>query len=68
MTAVSKFFHINTLDEIVDEYLKLEVSIMMEEITESSTLAKNISCDCRCEYNSEKYKWRQIWNNDKVLM
>lgn len=67
-TAVSKTLHINILDEIVDEYLNLELSVVMEEIAESRTLAKHISCDCRCEHDSKKYKWRQIWKNDKVLM
>ena len=68
MTAVSKTLHINMLDEIVDEYLNLEESVMMEETAESRTLAKHISCDCRCEYDSKKYKWGQIWKSDKVLM
>ena len=47
------------------EDLNLSVFIMIKEINESKTLAKHISCKCKCKFDKRKCNSDQWWNNDK---
>ena len=38
---------------------------MITEINESKTLAKHISCKCKCKFDGSKFNSNQKWNNDK---
>ena len=38
---------------------------MITGINESKTLAKHISCECKCNFDGKKYNSNQWWNNDK---
>ena len=38
---------------------------MITGINESKTLAKHISCECKCRFNKRKCNSDQWWNNDK---
>ena len=38
---------------------------MITSINESKTLTKDISCGCKCKFDSRKYNSDQCWNNDK---
>ena len=45
----------------------LEVAILLTSylINESKTLAKHISCKCKCIFDGRKCNSKQNWNNDK---
>ena len=47
------------------EDLNLTVFNMITGINESRTLAKLISCTCKCKFNGRKCNSAQSWNNDK---
>ena len=47
------------------EDLNLSVFNMITGINESETLAKHISCKCKCKFDGRKYNSDQWWNNDK---
>ena len=47
------------------EDLNLSVFNMMTGINESKTLAKLVSCRCKCKYDGRKCNSNQKWNNDK---
>ena len=47
------------------EDMKLKVFNVIKGTNESKTLAKHISCECRCEFDDRKCNSRQKWNNDK---
>ena len=38
---------------------------MITRITEAKTLAKRISCICKCKFDSKKCNSDKKWNNDK---
>ena len=38
---------------------------MIKGINESKTLVKQISCECRCEFDGRKCNSKQKWNNHK---
>ena len=38
---------------------------MIVGINESNILTKQISCECKCKFDSRKYNSNQKWNNDK---
>ena len=38
---------------------------MTTEINELKTLAKHISCGCKCKFDERKCNSDQCWNNDK---
>ena len=38
---------------------------MITEINESKTLAKDISCECKCKFDGRICNSDQWWNNDK---
>ena len=45
--------------------LNLGVFKMTTGINESKTLAKHISCECKCRFDERKCNSDQWWNNDK---
>ena len=45
--------------------LNLGIYKMIAGIHESKTLAKHISCECKCKFDSRKCNLTQKWNNDK---
>ena len=47
------------------ENLNLRVFNMITGINESKTLAKHISCECKCKFDGRKCNSDQWWNNDK---
>ena len=47
------------------EDLNLSMFIMINGINESKTLAKHISCECKCKFDGRKCNSNQWWNNDK---
>ena len=47
------------------EDLNLHVFNMITEINETKTLIKDISCECKCEFNGRKCNLNYKWNNDK---
>ena len=47
------------------EDLNLGVFKMTIGINESKTLAKHISCECKCRFDERKCNSDQWWNNDK---
>ena len=47
------------------EDLNLSVFNMITGINESKTLAKHISCECKCKFDRIKCNSNQWWNNDK---
>ena len=47
------------------EDLNLGVFKMTTGINESKTLAKHISCECKCRFDERKCNSDQWWNNDK---
>ena len=47
------------------EDLNLSIFNMITEINESKTLAKQISCECKCRFDGRKCNSNQWWNNDK---
>ena len=47
------------------EDLNLRVFNMITEIIESKTLAKHISCECKCKLDGTKCNSNQWWNNNK---
>ena len=63
----------NTLDDLSSricvpnetEDLNLHVFNMITGINESKGLTKDISCKCKCKFDSKKYNLNQKWNNDK---
>ena len=42
------------------EDVNLKVFIMIKGINESKTFTKNVSCECRCEYDGGKCNLRQM--------
>ena len=44
--------------------MKVKLLNLLKKINESKTLAKHISCERRCEFDSRKCNLRQKWNND----
>ena len=46
------------------EGVNLKVFNTIKGINESRTLAKRISCEFRCQFDSRKCNSRQKWNND----
>ena len=46
-------------------HLNLSVFNMITEINESKTLAKHISCECKCIFDGRKCNSNQWWNNNK---
>ena len=36
---------------------------MTRNKNEAKTMAKNISCDCKCKFNGTTYYSNQKWNN-----
>ena len=63
----------NTLNDVSNkvygpnktEDLNLSMFSMITEINESETLAKHISCKCKCRYDERKCNSDQWWNNNK---
>ena len=63
----------NTLNELSNkvcvtnktEDLNLSMFNMITEINESKTLAKYVSCECKCKFDGRKCNSNQKWNNDK---
>ena len=47
------------------EDLNLSMFIMITGISESKALTKDISCECKCRFDSRKCNSNQWWNNDK---
>ena len=47
------------------EDLNLSVFNMITGMNESKTLAKHISCECKCKFDERKCNSDQWWNNDK---
>ena len=47
------------------EDLNLSVFNMIKGINESKTLAKHISCECKCRFDGRKSNSDQWWNNNK---
>ena len=47
------------------EDVNLSVFNRITRINESKTLAKDISCECKCKFDERKYNSNQWWNNDK---
>ena len=47
------------------EDLNLGAFNMITGINESKTLAKHISCECKCRFYERKCNSNQWWNNDK---
>ena len=47
------------------EDLNLRLIKMVTRINELKTLAKNISCKCKCKYDGRKCNWIQYWSNSK---
>ena len=45
--------------------VNLKVFNMITRINEPKTLVKDISCDCRCNFNRTTCNSVQKWNNDK---
>ena len=45
--------------------LNLSIFNMITGINELKTLAKHISCECKCKFDDTKWKSNQWWNNDK---
>ena len=43
----------------------VKVFNVITRITEAKTLAKHISCDCKCKFNSTIYNSNKKWDNDK---
>ena len=66
MNNQSYLFRPTLLDLNPDEFYRYPVAIstnMCDGINESRTLAKHISCDCRCGFDGRKCNWRQRRNN-----
>ena len=67
------FIICNTLNDLSNkvcapnkaEDLNLSVFNMNTGINESKTLAKHISCNCKCKFDGRKCNLHQWWNNDK---
>ena len=49
------------------EDLNLRVFSMITWINESKTLAKHISCECKCKFDGRNFNSDQWWNNGKCL-
>ena len=49
------------------EDLNLRVLSMITWINESKTLAKHISCECKCKFDGRNSNSDQWWNNRKCL-
>ena len=47
------------------EDLKLSVFKMITGKNVSKTLAKHISCECKCKFNGRKFNSNQWWYNNK---
>ena len=47
------------------EDLDLSMFNLIKGINESKTLAKHISCKCKCKFDGRKCNSNQKWNNDK---
>ena len=47
------------------ETLNLSLFNVITGIKESKTLAKHISCECKCKFDGRKCNSDQSWNNDK---
>ena len=47
------------------EDLNLSVFNMVTWISESKTLTKHISCECKCKFDGRKSNSNQWWNNEK---
>ena len=47
------------------EDLKLSVFNMITRVNESKTLTKDISCKCKCKFDSRDCNLNQWWNNNK---
>ena len=45
--------------------INLSVLNMLTRINELKTLAKHISCECKCKFDGRKCNSDQWWNNDK---
>ena len=44
---------------------KLYVPNKTEDLNESRTLTKHISCECKCKFNGRKRNLNQKWNKDE---
>ena len=44
--------------------VNLKILNMTKGINESKTLAKYISCECRCEFDGRKCNSKEKWNID----
>ena len=62
-TVEDPFGRIYIPSEIED--VNLKVFNITKGMDESKTLAKHISCECRCEVDGRKCNSKQEWNNDK---
>ena len=47
------------------ENLNLNVFNMITGISESKTLTKDVSCECKYKFDGRKCNSNQWWNNDK---
>ena len=47
------------------EHVNVKVFRIIKGINELKALAKNISCECKCEFDGKKCSSKQKWNNDK---
>ena len=47
------------------EPVNVKVFKLIKGISESKTLAKNISCECKCGFDGRKCSTKQKWSNDK---
>ena len=43
--------------------INVKVFNMTRNKNEAKTMAKNISCDCKCKFNGTTYYSNQKWNN-----
>ena len=48
--------------------MNLKVFNMINEIYELRTIAKHISCECRCEFDGRKCGSKQKLKNDSISM
>ena len=68
--CVGRFNALNDLSNKVcvsnkTENLNIHVLNMITGKNESKILTKDISCECKCEFNGRKSNSNQKWNNDK---
>ena len=58
------FFHKVCVPDKTED-LNLSILKMITEINGLKTLAKHISCECKCRFGGRKCNSNQWWNNNK---